>query len=46
MGTFIRNLKARRQLRKLAREQEQQFREPLDAAAAAAAELADELRGV
>lgn len=44
MGTFIRQLRARRRQRRLAREQELRFRESLDAAAAAAAELADELR--
>jgi hypothetical protein len=44
MGTFIRHLKARRRERKLARELEQRFRERVDAATAAAARLADELR--
>jgi hypothetical protein len=44
MGTFIRHLRERRRQRRLAREQELRFREPVDAAAAAAAELADELR--
>ncbi len=43
MGTFIRHLRDRRRLRRLAREQELRFRESLDAAATAAAELADEL---
>jgi hypothetical protein len=44
MGTFINHLRERRRQRRLARELELRFRERVDAATAAAARLADDLR--
>jgi hypothetical protein len=44
MGTFISQLRKRRRQRRLARELELGFRERVDAATAAAARLAEDLR--